>query len=86
MMLKFSFLKFGFGYAGSSLPCGFLSSCGEQGLLSSCGGFSCCGTWALGCMGSVVAALGLSSCGSRAPEHGLNSCGVQALGSSQIRD
>ena len=35
------------------LLCGLFSSCGEQGLLSSCGvrashcgGFSCCGTWA----------------------------------------
>ena len=46
------------------------SSCGEQGLLtivrvSHCSGFSC-GAQAPGARGSVVAALGLSSCGSRA--------------------
>ena len=33
---------------------------------SYCGGFSCCGAWALGARASVVAARGLSSCGSRA--------------------
>jgi len=27
------------------------SGCGEQGLLSHCGGFSCCRAWALGCVG-----------------------------------
>ena len=48
-----------------------LCSCGEQGLLtvvrvSHCSGFSCCGAQAPGTQGSVVAALGLSSCGSRA--------------------
>ena len=42
--------------------CGLFSSCGEQGLLSSCGvrashcgGFSCCGTWA---RASVVGHVG----------------------------
>ena len=51
-----------FGCAGSSLLLGLFPSCGEQELLSSCdvpasycGGFSCCGAWALGC-------LGFSSC------------------------
>ena len=50
------------------------SSCGDQGLLSSCGGwashcgsFSCCRTWALGCSG-------FNSCGSQALEHSLSSC------------
>ena len=33
---------------------------------SHCGGFSCCGAWALGAGASVVVARGLSSCGSRA--------------------
>ena len=50
------FLKlFIFGHAGSSLLCGLFSSCGKQGLLSSCGvwashcsGFSCCAAWAHG--------------------------------------
>ena len=36
-------------------------------------GFSSCGTWA-----SVVVACGLSSCGLRALEHRLSSCGTQA--------
>ena len=43
-----------------------------------CGGFSCCGTWALGARASVVVACGLSSCGSRALEHRLSSCGAWA--------
>ena len=45
---------------------------------SHCGGFSCCGTWALGTRAPVVAARGLSSCGSRAPERRLSSCGARA--------
>ena len=55
------------------------SSCGEQGLLSSCGvrasrhsGFSCCRAQALGHAGFSSAAPGLSSCGSWALEHRLN--------------
>ena len=53
-----------FGCIGSLLLQGLFSSCGEQGRLSSCGvwafrcgGFSCCGTWALGLMivGSLIA-------------------------------
>ena len=46
-----------------------VSSCGEQGLLSSCGawashcsGFSCCRAWALGLQASEAAAGGLRSC------------------------
>ena len=38
------------------------------------GGFSCLGVWA-----PVTPARGLSSCGSWAPGHRLNSCGAQAL-------
>ena len=68
------------------------SSCGERGLLfvavrgllivvvslavstgSRRVGFSSCGTWA-----SVVVAHGLSSCGSRALEPRLSSCGAPA--------
>ena len=67
-----------FGCAGSLSPGGLFSSCGEQGLLSSCdmqdphcGGFSCCGAWAVGC-------LGFSSCGSWALEHRLSSCSTWA--------
>ena len=54
-----------FGRAGSWLLCGLFSSCGEWGLLSSCGarashrgGFSCCREWALGVWASVAVALG----------------------------
>ena len=32
---------------------------------SHCGGFSCCGAWALGVWASVVVAHGFGSCGSR---------------------
>jgi len=60
-----------FGCAGSPLLQGLFSSCSKQGLLSSCSArasrcFSCCGTRALGRVGSVVEAQGLScsaSCG-----------------------
>ena len=60
-------------------------SCGEQGLLFVVvhGLFIavaslCCGTWALGTRASVVAARGLSSCGSRALERRLSSGGARA--------
>ena len=60
------------------------SSCGEWGLLcrgaqaSHCGGFSCCGAWALGLRASRIVACGLCSCGSRALERSLGSCGARA--------
>ena len=76
---KFIFLIF--GCAGSSLLCGLFSSGGEQGLLSSCsaqashcGGFSYCRAWA-----SVVAARGLSSCGSQTLDYRLSSCGAMGF-------
>ena len=50
--------------------------CGAQA--SHCGGFSCCGAWALGAWASVVVARGLSSCGSRPLEHRLSSHGAWA--------
>ena len=50
--------------------------CGARA--SHCGGFSCCGARALGVWVSVVAACGLSSCGSWALERRLSSCGVWA--------
>ena len=50
--------------------------CGAQA--SHCGGFSCCGAWALGARASVVVACSLSSCGSRVLECRLSSCGAQA--------
>ena len=50
--------------------------CGARA--SHCGGFSCCGAQALGTRASVVVAHGLSSCGSRALQRRLSSCGAQA--------
>ena len=40
--------------------------------------FSYCTTWAIGAQALVVAAHGLSSCGSLALEHRLNSCATSA--------
>ena len=59
------------------------SSCGEQGLLCVVCRLltavaSRCRAWALGTQASVVAARGLSSCGSQALEHRLSSCGARA--------
>ena len=45
---------------------------------SHCCGFSCRGAGALGVVASVVAARGLSSCGSWALERRLSSCGARA--------
>ena len=56
---------------------------------SHCGGFSCCRVQAPGTWASVVAARGLSSCGSRGLECRLSSCGTRAqrhVGSPQTRD
>ena len=77
---------------------GLFSSCGEEGLLSSCdarvshcSGFFCCRTQAEGVWASVVAAHGFSSYSSRGLEQRLSSCGAGGLvdlwhvGSSQIR-
>ena len=50
----------------AALPCSVWAS--------HCGGFSCCGARALDARASVVAARGLSSCGSRE----LSSCGTRA--------
>ena len=61
------------------------SSCGKQGLVFiAVHGFLiavsslCCRAWVIGTWASVVVARGLSSCGSRAPEHRLSSCGARA--------
>ena len=74
-----------FGCAGSLLLCGVFSNCSEGGLLSSCGAqashcssFSCCRAQALGVQASIVTAHGLSSYGSQALGHRLNSCGAWA--------
>ena len=66
-------LRTGFLYlqrAGATLRCGARAS--------HWGGFSCCRAWDLGAWASVVVAHGLSSCGSRALERRLSSCGAQA--------
>ena len=72
-----------FGCAGSSLLHGLFSSCSKQVLLSVVHGLLIAVTslvehqlW--GGWPSVVAAHGLSSCGSWALEHRLGSCGVWA--------
>ena len=76
---------FVFGCIGSSLLCaGFLQlrrtgatlHCGAWA--SHCGGFSCCGAWALCAWASVVVARGHSSCGSQALKHRMSSCGAWA--------
>ena len=61
------------------------SSCGERGLLFvevrgllTAVASLCCEAWALGSWASVVAAHGLSSCGSRPLERRLSSCGALA--------
>ena len=81
----FIFYLFIFGCVGSSFLCeGFLQlrragatlHCSAQA--SHCGGLSCCGAPAPGAWASVVVALGLSSCGSQAPERRLSSRGARA--------
>ena len=50
--------------------------CGAQA--ARCGGLSYGGAWALGPQASLAVVLGLSSCGTRALEHGLGLCSMQA--------
>ena len=64
---------------------GFLSSCGERGLLFVAvrglliaGAFLCCGARALGARASVVVVRGLRSCGLRVLERRLSNCGTGA--------
>ena len=68
LLLRAGFLQL--QRAGATLRCGAWAS--------HCGGFSCCGTPALGSWASVVLARGLSSCGSQALERRLSSCGSRA--------
>ena len=56
---------------GATLSCGAWASY--------CGGFFCHGAWALGMRASVVVACGLHSCGSRALERRLSSCGARVF-------
>ena len=81
------FYLFIFSCAESCCFAGFFSRCGEQGLLSSCdarvshcGGFSCCGAWALGRAGfSSRRTCELWGAGSEVVGHRLSSsaaCGV----------
>ena len=75
----FSIILFIYGCAVSSLLCVFSSSCGEWGLLCSCGGwashyngFSYCRVWVLWRQTLVVAAPGLNSCIPHALAHGFS--------------
>ena len=79
--------KFIYLFIFGCIPCcaRAFSSCGERGLLFVvvrrlliAVASLCWGAQALGARASVVVALGLSSCGSRALECRLNSCGAQA--------
>ena len=74
-----------FGHVASLLLCvGFLElrragttpPCSARA--SHCHGFSCCGAWAPGTRASAVVARRLSSCGSRALQCRLSSCGAWA--------
>ena len=65
------------GCTGSWLLRGIFSSCGQQGLLSSCGArASHCGGFF--CGARALEYVDFSSCSSQAQEHRLNSCGAQA--------
>ena len=73
---------FCFGCAASSLPPGLslvqqVWAALHYSVEASSGGFSSCRAQALGAWASVLAAHGLSSCGSRVLECGLGNCGVQ---------
>ena len=70
-----------FARAGSLLQHGAFSSCGEQGLLSSCGGrashcsgFSCCRAQALGHTGFSSCSTWAQKLQLQALEHRLDSC------------
>ena len=86
ILLLFFFNKFIylFIYGSLLLHAGFLQLLRVGGYSSlrcagfSLGGFSCCGARALGAWASVVVALRLSSCGSRALERRLSISGAQA--------
>ena len=74
-----------FGCAGSLLLRQLFCSCGEQGLVSSCGNRLCIAVTSLApeqrlqdTRASVVPSCGLSSCNSQALEPRLNSCGTRA--------
>ena len=56
--------------SGATLHCGARAS--------HCGGLSCCAARVLGAQASVVVTHGLSSCGSRALQCRLSSCGAWA--------
>ena len=67
-LLRVAFLKL--RQAGAPLHCGVRSF--------HCSGFSCCGARPLGMWASIAVARGLSSCGLRALERRLRSCGAWA--------
>ena len=68
LLLRVGFLQL--QRAGATLRCGVRAS--------HCGGFSCCGAWAVRARASVVVARRLSSCGLRALELRLSSFGARA--------
>ena len=79
----------GFCLVSASRGCSLVALCG----LLIQGGFSCCGSRALGRTGFSSCGMRASSCGSQALEHGLNSCGgcmglvgPWYVGSSWVRD
>ena len=80
----FSINLFIFGHVGSFAACGLSLVAASRAILhcgaraSHCSGFSCCRARTIGAQASVVAACGLSSCGSQALEHRFSSCGARA--------
>ena len=84
---KRNFLKDLFIYFIFWLQWVFIAACGlslvatphHSAQASHCSGFSCCIAQPPGIWVSVVAELGLSSCGSWTPECRLSNCGTRAL-------
>ena len=81
----FLFVCFLLATLGLHCCAGAFSSWGERGATLHCGaqtshrgGFSCFGARVLGVWASVVVARGLNSCGLRALEGRLSSCGARA--------
>ena len=84
LFLKLFFICLFLAALGLHCCASAFTSCGERGLLFvEVRGLlivvaSRCGAWALGTQASVVVAQGLSSCGTRALERRLSSCGARA--------
>ena len=78
LLIVSSFFKNKFIYLFNFWLHWVLVSARRLSLVAASGGFSCCRAWALGTQASVVVACGLSSCGLRALERRLSSCGTRA--------